>query len=288
MKRMRGITSTFNSNPFHELKNAETKGTGIKTMRDEMRKAGLSTPPIIESDRDRNEFDLILLPHHLLGKDALEWLSRFKELHLMDAQRRALVFAYELGAITNQDYRQLNGTDTLTASAGLRGLRDNGLLTQKGKSNGTYYVLGPRIAEVTPHTSSPDKEITPGISPGDKRITPGISSGDKRVTSGISPEGKGLNAIPKGFPDLPEKLRLQILDLGHRTPDPEEFKEIIKKLCSLAPLKKPELANILNRTADHLRKHYLSKMIQSKELVYLFDDPAHPQQAYKTPKEKRK
>ncbi len=156
---------------FHELKHAETKGTGIRTMRDEMQKAGLSTPPIIESDRDRNEFDLILLPHHLLDKEALEWLSRFKDLHLSDAQRRSLVFAYELGAITNQDYRQLNGTDTLAASAGLRGLRDSGLLTQKGKSNGTYYVLGPRIVEATPHTSSPDKEI----SPGDKRVTLGIS-----------------------------------------------------------------------------------------------------------------
>ena len=141
----------------------------------------MSTPPIIESDRDRNEFDLILLPHHLLDKEALEWLSRFKGFLLTDAQRRSLVFTYELGAITNQDYRQLNGTDTLTASAGLRGLRDNGLLTQKGKSNGTYYVLGPRITEATSHISSPDKEEAPliisiseGISPGDKELTPGI------------------------------------------------------------------------------------------------------------------
>jgi len=294
-----GVPGSIPRNPaiaavFHELRHAEIKGTGIRSMRKLMGEAGLTTPPIIESDRDRNEFDLILLPHHLLDKEALVWLSRFKDFNLTDAQRRALVFAYELGAITNQDYRQLNGTDTLIASAGLRGLRDNGLLVQKGKSNGTYYVLGPKIAEATPYASSPDKEETPpisstseGISPGDKTLTPGISPGDKTLTPGISPEGKGLNAIPKDFPELPEKLRLQILDLGHRTPDPKELKEIIKNLCSLAPLTKLELANILNRTADHLRKHYLTKMIQSKELVYLFADPAHPQQAYKTPEKDR-
>ena len=95
---------------FHELKHAETKGTGIRSMRKWMQEAGLSTPPIIESDRDNNEFDLILLPHHLLDHEALEWLSQFKEIELSDAQRRALAFTRQIGAITNQDFRQLNGT----------------------------------------------------------------------------------------------------------------------------------------------------------------------------------
>lgn len=199
-----------------------------------------------------------------------------------------------MGAISNQDYRQLNGVDTLAASAALRGLRDEGLLHSKGRGNGTYYVLGEKASRLRVRVSSPDMEKVPllsstaaGTGPGDKEITPGISPGDKGVAPGTSPEGKELNAIPKGFPELPEKLRLQILELGERTPNPEEFKEIIKELCSLAPLKKPELANILNRTADHLRKQYLSKMIQSKELAYLYpNQPAHPQQAYKTPEGK--
>ncbi|NGX61170.1 MAG: hypothetical protein K940chlam9_00651 [Chlamydiae bacterium] len=101
---------------FHELKYAESKGTGIGSMKEWMREAGLTTPPIIETDRDRNEFDLVLLPHHLLDKRDLVWLAQFNREKLSDAERRALVLAREMGAITNQDYRQINGTDTLTAS----------------------------------------------------------------------------------------------------------------------------------------------------------------------------
>ncbi|WP_194847123.1 ATP-binding protein [Candidatus Neptunochlamydia vexilliferae] len=135
---------------FHELKYAETKGTGISSMREWMREAGLTTPPIIETDRESNEFDLVLLSHHLLDREALEWLTHFRDFNLSDAQRRALVFTQEVGAITNQDYRQLNGIDTLHASAALRGLRDQGLLTQKGKGNKTYYTLAPNLEKELP------------------------------------------------------------------------------------------------------------------------------------------
>ncbi|MDB2613787.1 putative DNA binding domain-containing protein [Chlamydiales bacterium] len=267
---------------FHELKHAETKGTGIRSMKIWMKEAGLTTPPIIESKREGNEFDLILLPHHLLNKEALVWLSRFKEFNLTDAQRRALVLTYELGAITNQDYRQLNGTDTLTATAGLRGLRDAKLLEQKGKGNGTYYKLSSKDLEL------PVAEETPVINLGDKTLTPGISLGDKALTPEISPESKGLDAIPEEFANLPEKLKRQISGLGNRSSSPEEFKDIIKQLCSLGPLTKSQLANILNRTTDHLGKEYLSKMIQSGELAYLHKKVAHPQQAYITPKKGEK
>jgi ATP-dependent DNA helicase RecG len=93
------------SSLFHDLNRAETKGTGIGTMVEKMRAAGLTTPPIFESDRNRNTFDLILLPHHLLDQEMLEWLSLFKGMELSDAKRRALAFTKNIGAITNQDYR---------------------------------------------------------------------------------------------------------------------------------------------------------------------------------------
>lgn len=230
------------------------------------------------------------MPHHLLDKEALEWLSRFKDLQLTDAQRRALVFAYELGAITNQDYRQLNGTDTLTASAGLRGLRDNGLLVQKGKSNGTYYVLGPRIVEVTPHISSPDKEraslisgISEETSSGNKELTPGINLVDKGLTPHTSSLYEGLDALPEGLPCLPEELRKDLCSLAERS-QKTDIKGIIKRLCALGPLQLSQLAKLLRRDPRYLRDYYLSKMIRSKELVYFHpDQPVHPQQAYKTP-----
>jgi len=279
---------------FHELKHAEAKGTGIRAMRECMQKAGLSTPPIIESKREGNEFDLILLPHHLLDRETLEWLSQFGDIDLSDAQRQALAFTRAVGAITNQDYRQLNGTDTLAASSALRGLRDANFLHAKGKGNGTYYVLGPRVTERTPYTSLPDKEEASLISLGDKGVTPQISALSEGLTPHIShlregltphisPLCKGLEAIPKGFPPLPEELKQQLASLGERSKR-GEIKDLIKKLCSLGPLQLTQLAQILGRNPRHLRDRHLSKMVGKRELVYQYpNQPAHPQQAYRVP-----
>ncbi len=147
---------------FHDLKFAETKGTGICTMRDKLKEVGFTTPPIIETDRDRNKFDLILFPHHLLDENTVHWLLYFKEYNLNDAERRALAFVKNVGAISNEDYRQVNGVDTLNASRGLSRLKEMGLLLMKGKGNRTYYTLS---EEGIPHISSklegigpPDKE----------------------------------------------------------------------------------------------------------------------------------
>ena len=56
---------------------AEAKGTGISTMREEMKKANLSVP-LIESDRASNLFVLTLLPHHLFDQQDIEWLKLLK------------------------------------------------------------------------------------------------------------------------------------------------------------------------------------------------------------------
>lgn len=52
---------------LHEVNLAETKGTGIRAMRDMMREANL-TLPLIESERSTNQFTLTLLAHHLFDK----------------------------------------------------------------------------------------------------------------------------------------------------------------------------------------------------------------------------
>ncbi|MCH9628219.1 MAG: hypothetical protein S4CHLAM2_18750 [Chlamydiales bacterium] len=255
---------------FHELKYAESKGTGIGSMKEWMLKAGLTTPPIIETDRDSNEFDLVLLPHHLLDKHDLAWLAHFSTVKLSDAERRALVLAREMGAITNQDYRQINGTDTLTASKALVHLRDLGLLSMKGSGNGTYYVL------------SEDK-TTPQISPKPEGLTPQISPKPEGLTPQISPLCRGIDALPKNFPTLPEDLRNELESLGKKVKK-KVFKDLIKRLCSLGPLQLSQLAMIFDREPRYIRDDFLTEMIRDGDLVYLYPDtPAHPKQAYKAP-----
>lgn len=244
---------------FHDLKFAETKGTGICSMREQLKSVGFTTPPIIETDRDRNQFDLILFPHHLLDESTIQWLLRFKDYHLNDAERRALAFVKNVGAISNEDYRQVNGVDTLSASRGLSHLKELGILLMKGKGSSTYYLLSEEDAS--------------------------MNSESKGSTPYINPLYKGLEALPKGFPTLPKDLEHQIMNLQKRS-SRKEVKKIIKELCSLGPLQPSQLGQILDRDAQYLRIYFLSKMAKDGELVYEYpDQPAHPKQAYKTPSE---
>jgi ATP-dependent DNA helicase RecG len=247
---------------FHDLKFAETKGTGITTMKRLMDEAGLSTPPLIETDRDRNKFNLLLLPHHLLDESNLRWLSQFHSLKLTEADMRALVLAREVGAITNQDYRQINGTHTLAASNALRRLRDLGLLMMKGSGSETYYQPVPQLigqGGATPYLSTPSEESSPYT----------------------NPLHKGLDAIPKGFPDLSDDLKNKIIHLKRRSLK-SEVEEIITRLCALGSLQPVQIGKILDRDAQYLRINFLSGMVKAGKLAYQYPDkPAHPQQAYR-------
>jgi len=247
---------------FQDIHYAEAKGTGISTMREEMKKANLSVP-LIESDRASNLFVLTLLPHHLFDQQDVEWLKFFKAHNLSDEEARTLIIIREKGSISNAEYRTINGVDTLTASAHLRRLRDLELLEQKGRGNATYYV--PTL-----------KLLAPGIS----AQAPGISA----QAPGISAQALGVIGLPDKFPPLSSELIDSLKKIGKRA-SIKEVQSVILQLCSLAPLRLPELVDILQRDADHIRKRYLSKMLEQGELEYTFPDaPNHPQQAYRTTK----
>ncbi|MFW6275613.1 MAG: ATP-binding protein, partial [bacterium] len=124
---------------FHETNLAETKGSGIRSMRKLMEQAHLA-PPTFESDRMNNQFTVRLLLHHFLNEADVKWLSNFSKLMLSDTQKQALVFVREVGAIDNHTYRQLANCDTLKASADLRNLKEQKLLKAKGKGKATYYI----------------------------------------------------------------------------------------------------------------------------------------------------
>ena len=94
----------FISTIFHDTNLAETKGSGIRSMRGHMKEAGLM-PPTFESNRSENKFTARLLLHHLLDQETIKWLSRFANYSLNNEQRLALVFIHEVGAIDSITYR---------------------------------------------------------------------------------------------------------------------------------------------------------------------------------------
>ena len=129
---------------LHETRFAETKGSGIRVMREAMEQAGL-TPPLFESDRAGDQFVARYFFHHFLGAEDIAWLARFRDAQLSSDEAKALIVVREAGAIDNATFRALNKVDTLAASAALRRLRDAGLLAQKGRGSATYYVPAARL-----------------------------------------------------------------------------------------------------------------------------------------------
>ena len=132
---------------LHDVKFAETKGSGIRVMRELMAESNLSMP-LLQSDRTGNSFMAMLLFHHFLSQEDLNWLKSFEEHGLAEEEMRAMISAREVGAIDNSTYRDINReSDTLAASKHLRKLCDCGLLEKKGQSSATYYIPTPKALE---------------------------------------------------------------------------------------------------------------------------------------------
>jgi ATP-dependent DNA helicase RecG len=100
---------------FHEINWAETKGSGIRTMRRLAGDAGLPLPDFA-SDRQKNEFKVTLFLHHLLTEEDYAWLKSLAGDTLSADEAMALIYARETGMVDNTACRDFSGLDTLQAS----------------------------------------------------------------------------------------------------------------------------------------------------------------------------
>jgi len=239
---------------FHETNLAETKGSGIRTMRRLMKEHGFS-PPTFESNRAENFFINRLLLHHFLSQSDLEWLRGMPDT-LNENQRIALIFVREQGAIDNQTLRQLTTSEVFSASNELRVLRDLKLLEPKGKGSATYYVAG-QAFPAAQHTSLPAAHTS----------LPAAHT-----------------SLPNEHASLPPELSDRIAALGARPPA-DELRAVIAGLCRIGPLSATQLCAMLDRKGvDRLKRDHLTPMREGGLLDYLYPDmERHPKQAYIVP-----
>jgi len=250
---------------LHEVNIAETKGSGIRAMRELMLAQDL-LPPTFESSRRPDQFVATFLFHHFLGPDDLVWLRNLTSEPISDEESRALVFVRELGAIDNAAYRAINRTDTLNASGHLRRLRDLDLLEMKGAGSRTYYVPGPRFhaAQMVP---VPEIVSGPSNSHQDTQNShqPGVDSHQLLVT-------------------IPAYLAERVPPAGSK-PRRDIIRALIVDLCRWRALSARELASILHgREHKPLVRDYLTPMVGEGLLAYTI--PAmenHPDQRYTVP-----
>lgn len=251
---------------LHETDFAETKGSGIRVMRRLMRDANLS-PPTFESDRAADEFVATFFLHNLLDDEDLAWLAHFSELGLSNDEAKALVHVREAGRISNSAYRDLNGVDTLDASAHLRRLRDAGLLDQHDRGAATYYTPTERLLNPATVARTPIAQPT--------------EQGGKPTKLGEEPHKQAEEPHKQsGKPhklEMPEDLAAAVADLTRRTPNPE-LRRLIRRLCAWRELSTEELSEIIGRSRDYLRATYIGPMVRSGELEYT--NPSSPQDPY--------
>lgn len=254
---------------IHEAALAETKGSGIRAMREAMISANL-TIPFFESDRESDTFTATLLLHHLLGQEDVEWLARFRDCNLSEDEARVLIVLREVGAMNNAYYRTLAGLDTLTVSRRLQRLRDLKLLEQKGKSSATYYVPGERFRASLGPMVSPDPQ---SMNPPDKPLSGEPDLSDKSLSD-------RLRLLPEGFPTLTDPLRQQIEALGRRG-TPAEVNAVVLALCAWRAMQAFEIATLIGRNVRYTQESYLSPLVRDEELAYTHpENSAHPQQGY--------
>lgn len=253
---------------FHETQLAETKGSGIRAMRRLMEQSHLA-PPTFFSNRNDNEFTSRLLLHHFLDEKDLEWLNNFSDVELNDNQKQALVFIREVGAIDNRTYRQMADCDIAKASQDLRQLTSWDFLDSKGKGRATYYKPGERLMTPAPGLNTP-----PG---GLNTPAGGLNTPAPGLNTPASPSKEDANI------EIPTELQQKIDALGQRENDPQKLKAVIRELCGLATMSSTQIAGILGRKENHLKRKYLTEMIKSGELEYQHPDMInHPDQAYKS------
>ena len=270
---------------LHETRFAETKGSGIRVMRETMEQAGL-TPPLFESDRGNDQFVARYFFHHFLGADDVAWLAQFKDAQLSPDEAKALIVVREAGAIDNAAYRALSKVDTLAASAALRRLRDAGLLVQKGRGSATYSVPAERLGLADRALAADADGGLSGNPPGLSSNPGGLSSNPGALSS--KPQAAEQDAARAALLDaLPGSLAARLGAIGQRHP-PHEVQDLVVALCAQRDWPVNELALVLRRNPEVVRQNYLRPLMRDGRLVMTRpEEPNDPGQAYRAVGEKQ-
>lgn len=267
---------------LYDTRFAETKGSGVRVMREMCEKAGLA-PPLFESDRGQDQFVVRLFFHHFLGPEDLAWLARFKNLHLSEAEARALVVAREVGAIDNATWRDINKVDTLTASQSLKKLRDAGLLQQKGRGSATWYQpTGKMLGDDDGLSSNPE----------------GLSSNPLSLSRDLGALSRDPNSLDKAEAERKTKLRQTLLAglpgelaarvgaLGRRSP-PDAVRDVVLDLLQQRPWRLEELGQLLQRNPEYVRQKYVQPLLEAARIRMTRPEvPNDPEQAYRAVEER--
>lgn len=252
---------------LYDLGFAETKGSGIRTIRTLLREANLEEPSFV-SNVTGNSFRATYSLNQLMSKEDLLWLGQFKGYELNDNEARALLIAKNLGAVNNSTLREDTNLDTLQANHVLQRLsKEYDLLVKHGAGTATTYTLNwTRLQAIGLRFETPHPEAE----------TSHLSA----ETPNLGTETSHLGVEASHFSVLSKDLEQAISDLGYR-PKKSNVYRVILRLCLQSPRTSDALMSELNR-GRQLIKNYLKDMRMQDMIEYVYPEiPNHPYQAYR-------
>lgn len=119
----------------------ENRGSGIRTMVEALRTAGMSVPRF---DDKISSFSVTFPNHTLLDDETVAWIRSLSESGLTDSQHTGLAMLHKGASIDNPTYRNATGVDSRVATAELQDLVTRELVEQVGSRRWTEYRLSAR------------------------------------------------------------------------------------------------------------------------------------------------
>ena len=256
---------------FQMIGAAEQAGSGIPKIWGAWKAQHWRIPIIVDSNEP--EFTRLTLPTiSLLPNDVVAFLQeRFGERfdRLNQAERLAVVTAQIEGKISNSRLRDLVEMHPSDCSALFKSLVDNGLLEIERAGRGTSY----HILKTGSNSGIPEPES--GIPEFEK--SPDAPSRQEQTNSELA------------VLEMGEKKRLWELAApvrsSKRMPNRKIVRSIIVEICQGDYRTAKLLEELLGRSADTLRRNYLTDMVTTEELERKYPEtPNSPDQAYRAKK----
>ncbi|MDZ8239241.1 MAG: putative DNA binding domain-containing protein [Nostoc sp. ChiQUE01a] len=189
---------------------------------------------------------------------------------LTELERIILVLAHRFGDICNADVQYYRREHPRDIGECLKRLVNKGWMEQAGRGRGAHYALS-NIKKVDLLLSLPSFEHS---EPNSEHSEP--NSGHNEISfehNEISFEHDESSTLLEIAAPVRDKKRVS----------PELMQGIILKLCSEEYLLLKTLAELLKRSPDTIRTHYINQMLKQSLLEPKYpEQPNHPQQAYRS------
>ena len=267
-----GVSDARNPNlqtMFQMIGLGEKAGSGFSKILRAWREQQWGRPVVLE--KEDLDMTIIALPLISLIPEEIEKALRkvvgeddYRNLSELD--RIVLVLAYSVGKISNTSVQYYSDKHPRDIGDCLKKLVDSGWLEKDGHGRGTLYSL-PKTEDAT-------------------------SSLARLPSSGTAPNGSNPQATNSEHSGArsehsdSELLKIAAVVREKKRADKELMRTTIRKLCSTQYLSLTVIAQLLNRSPDTVRTHYLKPMLKEGLLELRYPGTLnHQKQAYRSPQQ---